>query len=169
MEAGETSAVGRAGVLVLLEELDGMLVVVGVCDENEELGVALLSDEDIVSVAVAEDIAKAGTVVIDAWDCVNWPPVCIPVALTRSGLVWVAGCGAYSVLRLPSGSYEASPGPAGGSEFTIDGCPFFPRTKLESSLRLWSMLAKNGMREIKDISIVSLGVYARLALSYQSP
>jgi hypothetical protein len=37
-------------------------------------------------------------------------------------------------------------------------------------LRSWGeILAKNGMREIKDMSMVPLGVYARLALSYQSP
>ncbi|KAG1853382.1 hypothetical protein F4604DRAFT_1686380 [Suillus subluteus] len=95
METGETSAVGRADVLVLLEELDGMLVVVRVCDENGELGVALPSEEDVVLVTVAEVIAKAGTVVIDAWDRINWPPTCILVALTRS--------------------YEAFPDPAGGS------------------------------------------------------
>jgi hypothetical protein len=84
----------------------------------------------------------------------------------------VPGCGTYSGLRLPSGWYETSPGPAGGSEITIDGCPFSPRIKLESALRLrpWGeILAKNGMREIKDMSMVALGVYARLALSYQSP
>jgi hypothetical protein len=65
MEAGETSAVGRADVLVL-KELEGVLVVVSVCDENDGLDVALLSDEDIVPVAVAEVIAKAGTVVVNA-------------------------------------------------------------------------------------------------------
>jgi hypothetical protein len=87
MEAGETSAVGRVDVLVLLEELEGVLAVVLVCDENEELGVALLSDEDIVPVIVAEVIAKAGTVVTNACDCVSWSPVCIPVALMGSGLI----------------------------------------------------------------------------------
>lgn len=87
MEAGETSAVGRVDVLVLLEELEGVLVVVLVCDENEEVDVALLSDEDIVPVIVAEVIVKAGTVVINACDCVSWPPVCIPVALIGLGLI----------------------------------------------------------------------------------
>lgn len=87
MEAGETSAVGRVDALVLLEELEGVLVVVLVCDENEELGVALLSGEDIVPVIVAEVIVKAGTVVINAWDCVSWTPVCIPVALMGPGLI----------------------------------------------------------------------------------
>lgn len=64
------------------------------------------------------------------------------------------GCGTYSGLRLPSGLYETSPGPVGGFEFTIDGCPFLPKIKLESALRSRSwgaILAKNGMREIMGI------------------
>jgi hypothetical protein len=63
----------------------------------------------------------------------------------------VPDCGTYSGLRLPWELYETSPGPAGEIEFTIDGCPFFPKIKLESALRLRSwgaILAKNGMREI---------------------
>lgn len=84
------------------------------------------------------------------------------------------GCGTFSGLRLPSGLYGTSPGPAGGFEVTIDGCPFSPKIKLESALRLrsWGAILanRNGMREIMGIvTLRCKGVCARLALSYQSP
>ncbi|KAG2115615.1 hypothetical protein BD769DRAFT_1391263 [Suillus cothurnatus] len=44
--------------------------------------------------------------------------------------------------------------------------------KLRSPVPFWGIRPRqniNGMREIKDMSMVPLGVYARLALSYQSP
>lgn len=66
-ESEEASAVGVNDELLLLVELDGMMVVVGVGEESDlkEVMVALSSDEDIVPVSTT-GVFTRGEVVSDA-------------------------------------------------------------------------------------------------------